>query len=384
MSIKKITVLGSTGSIGTQTLEVIKNNPERFSVEALLGGSNLELLANQAKEFNPKLIAISNEKAYTRNKHLFVGLKSKIVVGDTALQIAAKTGDTIVAAVSGMAGFMGVYEAAKLSKTIAIANKETLVAGGKFIMNLAKKQKAKIIPVDSEHSAVWQCLQGSNKKNLKRIILTASGGPFFSKTKEEIYDASIEQATFNPNWNMGKKISVDSSTMMNKGLEIIEARWLFDTQNIDYVIHRQSIIHSLVEFIDGTMLAQMSNPSMLYPIQLALTYPKRLPINSKTVSSFSFDKSLTFDMPDEKTFIMPKLAKQALVTHEGAPLVLNAANEAAVYLFLNKSIQFGHIFSLVQNVLDSADFCKLDSADMICNTHNLWYNKILQDYKLYL
>ena len=417
---KRLSILGSTGSIGTQALEIVRRYPERFKIAALAAHKNTELLIAQCREFMPSLAAITDESAYHAAKNLFpAGIR--VVGGADALETAAclDEADTVVAAVVGCEGFSGVYEAVKRGKTIALANKESLVSGGKLIMNLARETAAAVLPVDSEHSAVWQCLMGSEKlgvrseecligrrikstrrcvpqkseipnsssliphdsKNLRRIILTASGGAFYGKTRDELARVTPEEATRHPNWQMGKKITVDSSTMMNKGLEIVEARWLFDTFDIDYIIHRESIIHSMVEFSDGTLLMQASYPSMEYPIQFALTYPDRLPAS---LPRYDFSKPLTFAPPDEQTFILPRLAKEALRAHEGAPLVLNAANEAAVSLFLNNRIGFVHIFDIVQNAMQSAEFPVLTDKKSVIAAHRLWHEKVLSDYKRFI
>ena len=379
---KKLSILGSTGSIGTQALNIARRYKEHFRVTALAAHSNVELLLAQCREFNPDLVAITDEKSYHTSKHLFSDWR--VVSGKRALEEAAvyQDVDTVVAAVVGCDGFSSVFEAVKCGKTIALANKESLVAGGKIITQLAKNTGAAIIPVDSEHSAVWQCLQGKDaRKHLRRIILTASGGAFYGRTRDELSKVTKEEATRHPNWSMGKKITVDSSTMMNKGLEIIEARWLFDTVDIDYIIHRESVVHSMVEFTDGTVLAQLSYPSMEYPIQLALTYPERL---STENPPYAFDKPLTFLTPDERTFILPRLAREALTVHEGAPLVLNAANEAAVSLFLNNRIAFTHIFDIAQNVMQTAEFPNIDGKETIVAAHNLWYQRVLKDFNRFL
>ncbi|MCL2062599.1 MAG: 1-deoxy-D-xylulose-5-phosphate reductoisomerase [Firmicutes bacterium] len=381
--IKNLCILGSTGSIGTQALSVVRRHPQRFKVSVLAAHSNVALLSQQYREFKPDLVALSCEKAQREFKRLFPA--ARVIGGINALSEAASydKADTVVAAVVGMDGFSGVYEAVSRGKTVALANKETLVAGGKIIMELAQKTAAQILPVDSEHSAVFQCLQGgaNTNKNLRRIILTASGGAFYGKNPQELSLVTPEQATRHPSWSMGKKITVDSSTMMNKALEIIEARWLFDTHNIDYVVHPESIIHSMVEFTDGTLTAQLSYPSMEYPIQLALTYPERLETG---LPAYTFTKPLTFLPPDEKTFFFPKLAKQALSAHEGAPLVLNAANEAAVSLFLNNRIGFIHIFDMVRRVMEKADYPVLTDKNSVIAAHKMWYDTVISDYKHYI
>jgi len=373
---KNISVLGSTGSIGTQTLEVVRRYPDKFKVAALVGHSNVDLLEAQVKEFKPSVVGISCERIFSKERHRFSGLE--VVGGAEALEIAASMPnvDIVVAAVSGMAGFMSTLVAAKNGKVVALANKESLVAGGKIIMDAAKQNGAKVYPVDSEHSAVWQCLEGNNKKNLSKIILTASGGPLYGKTCKQLETVTIEQALMHPTWSMGRKISLDSATMGNKALEILEASMLFDTHNIDYVIHPESIVHSIVEFTDGTNLMQASPPSMIYPISLALTYPDRLDTG---LNPFAFNRPLNFLPKDEINFPLPKLAKQALKAHGSAPLVFNAGLEAADYLFLNKKIGFGHISTIVAKTLESAEFVRLDSAEDVVKAHEEIFNKVISN-----
>jgi 1-deoxy-D-xylulose-5-phosphate reductoisomerase len=377
MAPKRLSILGSTGSIGTQVLNVVRRHPDRFRVSVLTAHKNTELLARQIDEFKPDAVAVTDEKSYLISKSIFG--KTPVFVGAEGLKQAAsyKNADTVVAAVVGTDGFCGVYEAVRAGKKVALANKEALVSGGKLVMTLAKKTGAQILPVDSEHSAVFQSLQGQSQKNLRRIILTASGGAFYGKSLKDLEGITPERATRHPNWSMGKKITVDSSTMMNKGLEIIEARWLFDTQNIDYVIHPESIVHSMVEFCDGSVLAQLSYPNMEYPIQYALTYPERLATN---LPFYAFDKPLNFLPPDEDVFILPGLCKAALAAHEGAPLVLNAVNEAAVALFLHKRIGFTHIFKLVRDALAKADFPSIDTPEAVIAAHNEWYARTMTEY----
>ncbi len=376
---KNLAILGSTGSIGTQALKVISNNKDKFNVVVLSCNSNTTLLREQVTEFRPKIVVITDEKAYMQSKHLFTDVE--VLCGSDALSdvVALSDVDIVLAGIVGMGGFESVYDAVKNGKNVALANKESLVSGGELIMALAEKNNVDILPVDSEHSAVWQCLQGSKKSNLKRIVLTASGGAFYGYSKAQLQNVTVEMATSHPNWSMGKKITVDSATMMNKGLEIIEARHLFDTQNIDYIIHRQSIIHSMVEFVDGTYLAQMSNPNMEFPIALALSYPDRLNFKPCPESNW-FGKSLTFDECDEDTFIMPRLAKNALKVGDNAPCILNAVNEACVSLFLQRKISFLDIFSIVSDVMDSANFAKLKTKEDVVGTHNYWFNKLMTDY----
>lgn len=377
---KNLAILGSTGSIGTQALSVARRNRDKFNVVALSCNSNIDLLLAQVKEFQPKIVVITDENAFFESRHLFNGVK--VLCGSDALNqiVSDNEVDMVLAGIVGMGGFESVYESVKHGKTVALANKESLVSGGDLIMSLAKKNNVDILPVDSEHSAVWQCLQGEKKSNLKRIVLTASGGAFYGYTSEQLKSVTVEEATSHPNWSMGKKITVDSATMMNKGLEIIEASHLFDTQNIDYIIHRQSIIHSMVEFVDGTFLAQMSNPSMEYPIALALSFPDRLPFEPTSAANW-FDKSLTFSQGDEETFIMPRLAKDAMKVGGSAPCILNAANEACVALFLERKISFVDIFNVVQDVMGKAHFSCFESKEDVIRTHNYWFEKLMTDYK---
>ncbi|MCL2848062.1 MAG: 1-deoxy-D-xylulose-5-phosphate reductoisomerase [Firmicutes bacterium] len=374
---KQISILGSTGSIGRQTLEVVRRHSDKFKIVALAGHSNVDLLEAQVKEFKPEVVGISDEKIYAREKHRFSGL-TVLSGADALIEVAGlNKADIMVAAVSGMAGFLSTLKAVECGKTVALANKESLVAGGKIIKETAKKTGAKIYPVDSEHSAVWQCLEGNNSRSLQKIILTASGGPLYGKGSEELKNTTIEQALAHPTWSMGKKISLDSATMGNKALEILEASVLFDTHNIDYVIHPESIVHSIVEFTDGTHIMQASPPSMIYPIGLALSYPDRID-NDKM--PFAFNKPLNFLPKDEINFPLPKLAKQALKTHEGAPLVFNASLEAVDYLFLNKTIGFGHISIIVAKILEEVDFPTLNTAEDVVKAHNEVYEKVLAEY----
>ncbi|MDR2202501.1 MAG: 1-deoxy-D-xylulose-5-phosphate reductoisomerase [Clostridiales bacterium] len=381
---KTIAVLGSTGSIGSQTLNIIRRYPDKFRADALVCGSDCLTLARQAQEFKPSLVGIADESAYKELKPLLPP-GTKIVCGGAALTAAASAPDidVAVAAVSGMAGLSGVMAAIERGKTVALANKESLVAAGKLVTDAAAKKGARILPVDSEHSAVWQCLQGgvNGAKNLSRIILTASGGAFYGKSRKELKAVTPDMATKHPNWSMGKKITVDSATMMNKGLEIIEAARLFCTDKIDYVIHPQSIIHSMVEFNDGSLLAQMSGSNMEYPIALALSYPERL---ENPLPKFDFTTGLTFLPPDEVTFPLPALARAALKADGTAPCVLNAANEAAVKLFLDGKIGFLDIEAVVRGVTETAEILQNPTLNDIFATHAYWIERLARDYKNFL
>ncbi len=374
---KRIAVLGSSGSIGRQTLNVVRKYPDKFEVVALCVNSNIEELKKQSDEFRPKVVGVTDDSAFFEAKSVFKNIET--VGGKNALcEIAARKDiDILVVAVVGMCGLRAVMTALSNGTTVALANKESLVAGGKLVVDAAKKVGKELLPIDSEHSAIWQCLRAGNKRELRRIILTASGGPFFGKNKEFLKKATPQMAVSHPTWNMGQKISVDSATMMNKALEIIEARWLFDTYDIDYIIHRQSIIHSMVEFVDGSIIAQMAAPNMELPIQAALTYPDKMPSNA---ARFEFDTALTFSRPDEDTFILPHLAKEVLKTGGNAPCIFNAANEACVQLFLNNKIAFTDISIIIEKTLFAADIIAEPSIDEIYDTFDEIYGKLMRDY----
>ena len=365
-----ICVLGSTGSIGTQTLEVAKKF--KIKVNALAANKNISLLEKQIREFKPSFAAVYNENLAKKLKENIKDTDTKILSGIDGLCKVASLEKTeiVVTAVSGMIGLKPTLCAIKAKKDIALANKETLVVGGDLVINEAKKNNVSILPVDSEHSAIFQCLQScADKKDLKKLILTASGGPFFGKTKEELKNVTIKDALNHPNWKMGTKITIDSATMMNKGLEIIEAMHLFDTplDKIDVVIHPQSIIHSMIEYIDGCILAQMGVPSMKAPISYALTYPHR---QNSGVKSLNFAKysNLSFYKPDNKTFEAIKICQKAASLGGTATTILNAANEEAVSLFLNKKIKFLEIIELIKKALTSLSISKISSLEDILET----------------
>ncbi len=375
---KNVVLLGSTGSIGSQTLNVIRRNPDKFRVLALLAGRNAQKLSEQANEFHPQYVGLYDKNAV---KDLALGYDAFICAGaDVSAWFASlKEADIVLSAITGMDAFDGVVAAIKSKKTVALASKEVLVSGGEYVMSLKKEYGADILPVDSEHSAVWQCLDGKKPDEIDKIILTASGGPFYSVgSLDELKNVTPEQAVAHPNWSMGKKISVDSATMMNKGLEIIEARYLFGTTNIEYVIHPQSIIHSMVRFIDGSTLAQLSSPTMELPIQLALSYPERIATKG---FEFAFDKQLTFFPPKEDIFVLPALAVECMKSGKSAPCVLNAANEAAVKLFLERKIGFCDIQKIVTQVLQSENFITLRGCEDIKNEHFRVCEKVLKNYK---
>lgn len=353
---KKLALVGSSGSIGRQVLDVVRRYPDRYQIVTLAVNRSTDVLLRQIEEFHPAFVAVADESCrLSAVPGVRVGYGAQAVA-----EAAAYSGaDMSVIAVVGMCGLEPVLAAVRAGITVALANKESLVAGGRLVTQTAREKGVAILPIDSEHSAVWQCLRFGGA--VKRILLTASGGAYYGRKRAELVDVTPEQAVKHPNWNMGKKISVDSATMMNKGLEIIEARWLFDTEKIDYIVHPQSIIHSMVEFVDGTVAAQLSNPSMDIPIQLALSYPDRLPSGTPPLD---FGKSLTFFPPDEENFPLPAVCRAAMRKGGNLPCAVNAANEAAVGLFLSHKIRFTDIYDIVENALDTAYIAEPSLADL--------------------
>ncbi len=355
---KKVTLLGSTGSIGRQTLESCKRLG--CEVVAISANQSVELLEKQARAFQPEYVALADASFYKDLKTRLADMPVKVLAGMEGLcQLAALDQvDVVCNAVMGMVGLLPTMSALKAGKTLALANKETLVVAGHLVMETAAQSKAAILPVDSEHSAIFQCLQGNDRKNLRKIILTASGGPFRGKTKEQLRQVSLEEALHHPNWNMGAKITVDSATLMNKGLEFIEAMWLFGVswEQIEIVVHPQSVVHSAVEYEDGSVIAQMGTPDMAIPIQYALTYPQRMETNVKPLSLSDYGQ-LTFEKPDLETFSCLSCAIEAAKKRGLYPCAVNAANEQAVTLFLQGKIPFYKIPECVQLVLAEAD-CK--------------------------
>jgi 1-deoxy-D-xylulose-5-phosphate reductoisomerase len=352
---KKISILGSTGSIGTSTLDVVRQNPEELEVVALACGKNIDRVVEQINEFHPQMVSVSseNEAKLLRQK---VGAKLEILHGEEG-SIAVAThpeAQVVMSAIVGAAGLRPTYAAITAKKDIALANKETMVVAGEFMNAAAKQHGVKLFPVDSEHSAIFQCLNGENPKEVRRLILTASGGPFLNKHKTEFASVTVEDALKHPNWSMGAKITIDSATLMNKGLELIEARWLFDIQprQLTVHVHPQSIIHSMVEFCDGSVLAQLGIPDMRVPIAYALSYPRRLPNNLPSLNLTQVGQ-LTFLEPDEEKFRCLKLAKQVMEHGGTLPAVLNAANEVAVHQFLEKKISFLKIPMVVEETLQA-------------------------------
>ncbi len=366
---ENLSILGSTGSIGTQTLDVARNL--NITVSAITASTNVKAVEEQVREFKPKLAVMFNEESAKDLKTRLSDTNTTVEYGMEGLIHAAtiSEADTVLTSVVGMVGLKPTLAAINAKKNIALANKETLVTGGQLVMQAVKENGVNLYPVDSEHSAIFQCLQGMNdKKELKKIILTASGGPFFGKKKSELENVTLEQALNHPNWSMGKKITIDSSTMMNKGLEVIEAKWLFDidVDNIDVVVHRESIIHSMVEFTDNSVIAQMGVPDMRIPIQYAITYPQRVPSSVKPLSLTDIGK-LTFAKPDYDTFTCLSQCIRAIKEGQLAPVAANGANEMAVELFLNNKIKFLQIGELVQQAIDSVSKSELTCVEDIIN-----------------
>ena len=364
---KKVLILGSTGSIGINTLNVIRNFPETFQITALTINTKIDLLETQIHEFNPGTVVVKDEKLGMSLKKRISG-NCEVLVGEKGLIDAAANldYDIFVGAMVGFCGLAPTLEAIKRGKIIALANKETLVVAGELITNLCSRYNAKIIPIDSEHSAIFQCLEGEEKNQVEKIILTASGGPFLNKNKASFANVTVKEALNHPNWKMGDKITIDSASMMNKGLEIIEAYWLFgvEKEKIEVVIHPQSIIHSMVQYIDGSIKAQLGLPDMKLPIQYALTYPDRL-TNKFPRLNLAQIGNLTFFSPDLEKFECLMLAYNALSIGGTAPCIMNAANEIAVNKFLNGKIKFSHIPQLISTALEKIENHRSSDIDAI-------------------
>lgn len=370
---KRIAIYGSTGSIGTQALEVIENNPELFSLEVLTAHSNATLLIEQAIRFQPNIVIISDETKYAEVNQALASKDIKVFAGEKSLiDIAGSdTYDVLLAAIVGYAGLSSTLAAIEQGKTVALANKETLVVAGDIVTRLVSEKNARIIPVDSEHSAIFQCLVGEQNNPVEKIILTASGGPFLGKKPNFLINVKKDHALQHPNWTMGAKITIDSASLMNKGLEMIEAKWLFGLQNeqIEVLIHSQSIIHSMVQFEDGSVKAQMGLPDMKLPIQYALAYPQRIKNNFKRLD-FKNYPNFTFEQPDYKTFKNLALAKDAMFKGGNAPCVLNAANEIVVDAFLKNKIGFLEMSDIIEQCLEKIAFVEKPSLQdyIACNT----------------
>lgn len=366
MTKKRIAILGSTGSIGTQALEVIGAHPDEFEVEVLTAQNNYELLIAQARKFKPNGVVIGNEQHYKKVQEALDPIHIKVFAGSNAVASITQmdTIDLVLTALVGYSGLLPTIKAIEAGKPIALANKETLVVAGELITSLAKEKGVNIYPVDSEHSAIFQCIVGEFDNRIEKIILTASGGPFRGKTRDELAEIKPEQALKHPNWNMGAKVTIDSATLMNKGLEVIEAKWLFGLRadQIEVVVHPQSIIHSMVQFEDGSIKAQLGLPDMRLPIQFAMAYPARL---KSDFERFDFARypALTFEQPDTKTFRNLALAFEALRRGGNMPCVLNAANEIAVAEFLNGRIGFLDMPDIVEGCMETLNFVAHPSYD---------------------
>ena len=375
---KRIAILGSTGSIGTQTLQIVRDNND-LEVVALAALKSVKLMEQQVREFHPKIVCMCDENAGRILKTMIADTTTKVVVGmEGLIEIATfKDSDILVTAIVGMIGIRATIAAIKHGKTIALANKETLVTAGHIIMPLAEKMNVPILPVDSEHSAIFQSLQGQRKESLEKILLTASGGPFRGKRRSELANITVEDALKHPNWSMGHKITIDSATLVNKGLEVMEAKWLFQTDlsQIQVVIQPQSIIHSMVQYKDGAIIAQLGIPDMKLPIQYALFYPERRPMKEKRVDFFELSK-ITFEKPDTDTFFGLNLAYHAATLGGSMPTVFNAANELAVALFLNKKIRFLEIYDLIQKAMEHHKLIENPNVEEILQTEQESYEYI--------
>jgi 1-deoxy-D-xylulose-5-phosphate reductoisomerase len=358
-SIKRIAIFGSTGSIGTQALEVIEANADKFSADVLTAQSNDELLVQQALKFKPNIVVIGDEKKYAKVKEALASTDTKVFTGEKALEEVAAMDcyDLMLAAIVGYAGLRPTLNAIGIGKAIALANKETLVVAGDIIMRKAVENRVPIIPVDSEHSAIFQCLVGETRNKIEKVILTASGGPFLGRKPNYLVNVKREHALQHPNWTMGAKITIDSATLMNKGLEMIEAKWLFNLkpEQIQVVVHAQSIIHSMIQFEDGSIKAQMGLPDMKLPIQYALGFPKRIR-NDFPRYDFKKVSTLNFEEPDVKTFRNLALATEALKKGGNLPCVMNAANEIAVYAFLRNRINFLDMTDVIEKTMQNISF----------------------------
>lgn len=379
---KNIAILGSTGSIGTQTLDIVRKNDD-LNVVAISANSNVKLLEEQIREFNPRVVCIYDENKVQELKQLVADTNVKIVSGmDGLIEISMlEEVEVVVTAVVGMIGIRPTIAAIKAGKDIALANKETLVTAGHIIIPLAKEYNVNIYPVDSEHSAIFQCLHGEKRSQVEKIILTASGGPFRGKTIADLQNVTVEDALKHPNWAMGKKITIDSSTMVNKGLEVIEAKWLFDVDfdHIQVLIQPQSLIHSMVEFKDGSVMAQLGTPDMRLPIQYALYYPERKFLDGKRVNFYEIS-SITFEKPDMENFRALKLAFDAGRMGGSMPVVFNAANEQAVSMFLDRKIKYLEIVEIIEYAMNNHKYIANPNIDEILESENWTYECIKSEW----
>ncbi|AGY52921.1 1-deoxy-D-xylulose 5-phosphate reductoisomerase [Bacteroidales bacterium CF] len=370
---RRVAILGSTGSIGKQALEVISGHPEMFEVVTLTANTNAQLLIKQAKEFDPDSVVIASEAKYDEVFKALDPLGIKVFTGEDSISeiVRSSTIDIVLTAMVGFSGLKPTVEAIKAGKAIALANKETLVAAGEIITKLAATHHVPIIPVDSEHSAIFQCLQG-HMGEIEKILLTSSGGPFFTKSAEEIANATVEQALNHPKWNMGAKITIDSASMMNKGLELIEAKWLFNVKpsDIEIIVHPQSIVHSMVQFKDGAVIAQLSHPDMRLPILYALSYPYRVDLDTKRLD-FAEVRNLDFFKPDYDKFPCLRIATEAISKGGNLPCSMNAANEVAVYHYLKGGMPFSAIPKVIENVLSGTKFVAEPTLEEIFDTDML-------------
>jgi 1-deoxy-D-xylulose-5-phosphate reductoisomerase len=368
---RSVAILGSTGSIGTQALDVISAHPDQFEVEVLTANNNADLLIEQAKKFGPNAVVITNESQYKKVKEALASTDTKVYAGENSLSsiVQMESIDIVLAALVGYSGLRPTIKALEAGKAVALANKETLVVAGDIITALARDKGVNIYPVDSEHSAIFQCIVGEFHNRIEKIVLTASGGPFRGKKRQDLASVTRAQALKHPNWSMGAKVTIDSATLMNKGLEVIEARWLFglEPSQVDVVIHPQSIIHSFVQFEDGSLKAQLGLPDMRLPIQFALSYPNRLKSNFPRFD-FAAYPSLTFEKPDTETFRNLALAFEALRRGGNMPCVLNAANEVAVQEFLKERISFLEMPDIVERCLEKIDFIAKPVLEDYMNT----------------
>lgn len=375
---KQISIIGSTGSIGTQTLEVVRANSD-LQVVALAAGRNIDLMEAQIREFHPRIAALWDEKDAKDLKERIKDTTTKVLSGmDGLLAVSvAEEADLLVTGIVGMRGIRPTIAAIEAGKDIALANKETLVTAGHLIMPLAKEKGVSILPVDSEHSAIFQSLNGERNNKIEKILLTASGGAFRGKTREQLKQVTLKDALKNPNWVMGQKVTIDSSTLVNKGLEVMEAKWLFDVEadQIQVVVHPQSIIHSMVQYEDGAVIAQLGTPDMKLPIQYAITYPERRVMQGKRLDFWTLNQ-LSFEKPDTDTFYGLKLAYDALKQGGNMPTVFNAANEKAVALFLNDRIKYLEIPELIQASMENIAFIDAPKLDAILETEQTVYDYI--------
>lgn len=376
---KQVAILGSTGSIGTQTLEVIRNYSEDFCVTALAAGNNIVLLEQQIREFHPALVAVWKEENARKLREMTSDLNVKIVAGmDGLIEVAAYVAsDILVTAIVGMIGIQPTIAAIKAGKDIALANKETLVTAGHIIIPLAEEYHVQILPVDSEHSAIFQCLNGENRKEIDKILLTASGGPFRGKTAEFLANVTVADALKHPNWSMGRKITIDSATMVNKGLEVMEAKWLFGVEmdDVQVVVQPQSVIHSMVQFKDGAVMAELGTPDMKLPIQYALFYPSRKYLPGKRLD-FATLTSIEFDVPDLKVFRGLQIAYEVGRAGGSLPTVFNAANEYAVARFLDEKIKFLDIYDIIEDAVHAHKKIENPKVEEILSTEKWTYEYI--------